>query len=176
VIALTANAMATDRAKCLAAGMDDYLTKPINPAHLQRALSRSMPANHEFANRPGADDVQWFDESALLRRTGDDRDFARELIALFMQTGGETLWQLQQCGTDPGTLRKLAHDLKGSAGAAAAQEVAARADVLERAAGTREAAAALQSLETSFRQTAAYWKRSGWIAQELHIDADSRHA
>jgi CheY-like chemotaxis protein len=44
VIALTAHALATDRAKCLAAGMNDYLTKPINPAHLKQALTRALPA------------------------------------------------------------------------------------------------------------------------------------
>jgi PAS domain S-box-containing protein len=174
VIALTAHALATDRAKCLAAGMDDYLTKPINPANLQRALSRSLPPNHEFSSRPDADDVQWFDESALLARTGDDRDFARELILLFMQIGGDTLWQLVQRGNDPGTLRKLSQNLKGSAAAAAAREVAARAENLERVAGTPEAAAALRTLEVSFKQTVAYWKRSGWIAQETHVDADKR--
>jgi two-component system sensor histidine kinase/response regulator len=43
VIALTAHALATDRAKCLAAGMDDYLTKPINPTHLHNALARALP-------------------------------------------------------------------------------------------------------------------------------------
>jgi HPt (histidine-containing phosphotransfer) domain-containing protein len=154
--------------------MDDYLTKPINPAQLQRALSRSLPANHEFANRPGADDVLWFDEPALLMRTGDDRDFARELISLFMKTGRETLWQLVQRGTDPSTMSKLAQNLKGSAAAAAAREVSVRAEILERVAGSAQAAAALQALESSFKQTAAYWKRTGWIAQEVHVDAENR--
>jgi PAS domain S-box-containing protein len=88
VIALTAHALATDRAKCLAAGMDDYLTKPINPSHLQRALSRSLPMNHEFSTRPDADDVQWFDGANRQRsrfRARVDRlvhaDQRRDLVA-----------------------------------------------------------------------------------------------
>jgi CheY-like chemotaxis protein len=42
VIALTAHALATDRSKCLDAGMTDYLTKPINPNHLHQCLARVM--------------------------------------------------------------------------------------------------------------------------------------
>jgi two-component system, sensor histidine kinase and response regulator len=48
VIALTAHALATDRTKCLAAGMNDYLTKPIDPSQLQLALSRALPAADNF--------------------------------------------------------------------------------------------------------------------------------
>jgi PAS domain S-box-containing protein len=43
VIALTAHALATDRTKCLAAGMNDYLTKPINPKLLRECLARMLP-------------------------------------------------------------------------------------------------------------------------------------
>ena len=50
VIALTAHALATDRAKCLDAGMDDYLTKPINPSHLERALRKAMPGGTCFGS------------------------------------------------------------------------------------------------------------------------------
>jgi CheY-like chemotaxis protein len=44
VVAMTANAMAGDREACLAAGMDDYIAKPIRPAELRSALERTAPA------------------------------------------------------------------------------------------------------------------------------------
>ena len=174
VIALTAHALATDRAKCLAAGMDDYLTKPINPALLQRALARALPATQDIASRIGADDELLFDQAALLARTGEDRDFARELITLFVKTGGETLWELTQRGTDADTVRKLAHSLKGAAAAAAARDVAACAAALELVAGKIEAGAALLALEASYKRTVAHWRRIGWFVQELHPAADIR--
>jgi hypothetical protein len=75
---------------------------------------------------------------------------------------------------DSDTVRKLALNLKGSAAAAAASEVAARAEHLARVAGTAEAVAALLALEASFKQTVSHWKRCGWILQEMHPDADTR--
>jgi len=54
VIAITAHALATDRTRCLEAGMNDYLTKPIDPIQLQQALTRVLPAADKRAGRAPA--------------------------------------------------------------------------------------------------------------------------
>ncbi len=165
VIALTAHALATDREKCLAAGMNDYLTKPINPKHLQQALTKAVPQRDGHPGHRSAGGPMLFDETALLSRTDHDGEFARELIRLFVRSAGETLSQLAvvlRDGSDPAAVRKLAHSLKGSAATAEARAVAACAANLERVAGSAEAAAAFSSLESAFSLTLAEWERLGW--------------
>jgi CheY-like chemotaxis protein len=165
VIALTAHALATDRVKCLAAGMNDYLTKPINPALLQQALMKALPA----ADRRGNHCDVLFDEAALLARTDNDSEFARELIHLFIASASETLARLSAympAGEDPEVIRKLAHSLKGSAATAAAKALAVCAANLERVAGSAQAAAALESLGAMLNLTIDEWSRLGWIARE----------
>jgi two-component system, sensor histidine kinase and response regulator len=171
VIALTAHALATDRTKCLAAGMNDYLTKPINPKHLQEALTKALPPLDQRADSGGAPGgapgAALFDESALLARTDGDRDFARELLHLFTRSARETLAHIRatlQNGGDPEAIRKMAHSLKGSAATASAGAMAAACANLERLVGSAQAPAALHSLDAVFTLTAAEWERLGWIA------------
>jgi PAS domain S-box-containing protein len=170
VIAVTAHAQAADRTKCLEAGMNDYLTKPINPAHLQQALTKALaPANQRAAARVAHDAAPLFDEPALLAKTDNDRAFARELIDMFVRSAQETLAQLTLSvgsGGDAETIRKLAHDLKGSAATACAAAVAACAANLERAAGTPQAIAAASSLDAAFALTIAEGARLGWCTLE----------
>ena len=84
IIAMTANALPEDREACFAAGMDDYVAKPIRPEELAEALQRVAPLRHDACRRHERVDVA-FDGAALesLRELGGD-DFLTEVIDTFL--------------------------------------------------------------------------------------------
>ena len=141
IIALTANAMAEDRNRCLVAGMDDYLAKPYSLTHLQTVLSRWLPlatpavgSDPVHRSGPASDavtdsrerepvvDTRVLDQLRELDPAGGS-DLIREVVLAFLDTAGDTVGQVQHAvaANDAENLRLAAHCLKSSAANVGAQ-------------------------------------------------------
>jgi HPt (histidine-containing phosphotransfer) domain-containing protein len=129
--------MAGDREKCLAAGMDDYVSKPIRLVLLSDALARCVPPE----NRPTGSDApahdprtaEVLDRAVLDELLALDADVAREVITLYLEDS-ESQLRLLAAAVDDGdddAVAALAHRLKGSSLAVGATLVSTIASELE---------------------------------------------
>jgi signal transduction histidine kinase/CheY-like chemotaxis protein/HPt (histidine-containing phosphotransfer) domain-containing protein len=138
LVALTAHALGADRDRCFAAGMTDYVTKPIETARLFEALERRGPAVPDRARvgtTPGGF-AEPFDAAAALERAGGDPAFLRELCQIMLDDLARVPEALRAAiaDRDAGAAESIAHQLKGNCGSFAAEPSREAAARLEQAA------------------------------------------
>jgi two-component system, sensor histidine kinase and response regulator len=152
VLAMTAHAMAGERERCLALGMQGYITKPVEPDVLYDELARWRRG--DAAAAPGANaapdaapdaallpEIVGIDGTRLLTHCAGNVALARRLLRGFAQDHAEGLaaWHAALTAADLATLRRLAHTLQGQAGTLACDALRGAAQAVEAAAAADDA-------------------------------------
>jgi signal transduction histidine kinase/CheY-like chemotaxis protein/HPt (histidine-containing phosphotransfer) domain-containing protein len=148
IVALTANAVKSEVERCLAAGMDGYLTKPLTFNRLRETLKSWLRVDQEprqaDATSAPADVREPIDRSVAAQLVGNDAAVIDSLLARFGDAGAGLMADIAAAAGDADRLTGLAHKLKGAARTAGATRLGALAAALERS-GSANDLAALQA-------------------------------
>jgi two-component system sensor histidine kinase/response regulator len=161
IVAMTAHAMEGDRERCLAAGMDDYITKPVDPAAIDAVLRRWVrPPGDLDGGEPGVEPTAVLDPRRIdqLRATLGQGGGAllRKVVQAFLADTSARLTAMRQAldRNDGAAVRQLAHALRGSClnvGALHMTEVASALEHVPPEAGATAGPPLIDELEAALR-------------------------
>lgn len=146
IIAMTAHSTEADRMRCLEAGMDDFVTKPVRAAELIAALGRALARGRDD-DAGAVSELMLLEPSSTavevdLRQTRElldgDEEAVQQLLQIYFRDIGKTFAELRKARErrDLEALARLAHSIKGSVGVFFAERAASAAKAVERLAGT----------------------------------------
>ena len=156
IVAMTANVMTGDREKCIQAGMDDYIAKPIDPEILENSLAHYLGLQSETSPLSVVDEVsddsvetstegtasenQAWDREGLLKRVRGNETLLHSLLQQFLQDIPEQMTQFTKAvaSTDFARVASLAHSLKGVVGNLSGQRLYELAAAMELAGGQED--------------------------------------
>ena len=194
IVAMTASAMGGDREKCLAAGMDDYVAKPVRMEELRTVVQRwsELAAREDVAEVPAAataepapepataappDEHAPVDMTRLLDFTDGDPENLRELIQLYLTQTGQQFEQLHAAvqAADAEEVRRLAHSCAGASATCGVRKLVPLLREMERQGFERQLttiAELSQQAEEEFGRVRAFLE--AYLAAHLDLAAQPR--
>ncbi len=182
VIALSAHAFSEELKRCLEAGMDDYLTKPVDSNRLVSVLKKWLKEQekHEkstiksdvakIEDKEEAETIPVFDKEDLLNRTMGDRELASKVVSLFLENAKGLLEQFEQSldDNDMEAVVRISHTLKGSAGNISALRLASLFKELEKTARAEK----IEKIKSDIKRVHAEFQKlkNDTLFQEFNVN------